>query len=137
MDVRRALTDKSEGAVEFKILRDKQEQTLKVQLEKGTGSWLLAPDDTDLAFRLAMIPLEIQMPDFKFAPMTMKMPAVNFKPIKIQIPKFEMTPLVLPRFKLAPMNLDIPQINIDPINIEIPQIKIDPVKIIVPRRIVL
>ncbi|HSE36592.1 MAG TPA: PDZ domain-containing protein, partial [Blastocatellia bacterium] len=38
LDLRRALSGKSERVVEFRVLRDKQEQTLRVQLEKGTGS---------------------------------------------------------------------------------------------------
>ena len=123
-DVRRALTDKSDGAVEFKILRDKQEQTLRVQLEKGSGSWLLMPDDSDLAFRLATVPFSVEVPDFKFTPLSIKVPTMNLKPMKIQIPKFNMAPTI-PKFKLAPMK------------VEIPQIKIEPVKIIVPRRVVI
>lgn len=47
MDLRRILTTKSEGPVELKVLRDKQEQTLTVNVEKGTRSWLLEPEGSD------------------------------------------------------------------------------------------
>jgi S1-C subfamily serine protease len=37
MDLRHALVAKQEGGVELRILRDKQEQTLTVQIEKRSG----------------------------------------------------------------------------------------------------
>jgi len=115
MDVRRVLADKSEGVVEFKILRDKHEQTLRVQLEKGTNSWLLAPDDvTDTVVGVAI------------APMAVTMPALTVRPIKIQAPGLEVAPVAIPRIRLAPMRVEVPKIQIDPVKI-----------VVVPRRIVL
>ena len=64
-DLRRALTDKPDGPVEFKILRDKQEQTLRVQLEKGTGSWLMLSDDQFEGFDLAIAPLAVRYQELR------------------------------------------------------------------------
>jgi membrane-associated protease RseP (regulator of RpoE activity) len=152
-DLRRALTGKPETAeVEFKILRDKQEKTLKVQLEKGTSSWLLPPDVDGGDFQYALAPL---VPKFKMASSAMKIPAVSWKPMKIQMPKWKLAPITIPQLKLdqmnlQQMNLEIPQIELQEMNIEIPHVefekmnlqipefKLDPMKIIVaPRRIVL
>ncbi len=138
MDVRRVLTDKSEGVVEFKIMRDKQEQTLRVQLEKGTSSWLLAPDecaDTEVRVaiapmavqvpRIAISPTAIQVPKIAIAPMAIKMPALRV-PMTVQMPKLQITPTAIPQIRLAPMKLDMPKIKIAPINV-----------LIMPRRIIL
>src|SRR5215471_13850577 len=155
VDVRRALNGRPEtGEVEFKVLRDKQEKTLKVQLEKGTSSWLLAPDSDDGSYRYAIAPA-IPMPKFKLASTAIKVPAVTVKPMKLQVPKWKLAPMAIPQIKLEqmdlePMILEIPQIELQEMNIEIPHIefekmeiqlpelKLDPVKIVVaPRRIVL
>jgi serine protease Do len=130
-DVRRVLTEKSEGAIEFKILRDRQEQTLKVQLEKGTNSWLLAPDasaDVDVVALAAIAPVVIQIPKMKIAPAVIAAPRIALAPIVIQVPKMKMAPFALPALKidLAPMKVEMPQIKIPPINV-----------VIVPRRILL
>ncbi len=126
VDLRRVLTDKSEGGVEFKILRDKQEQTLKVQLEKGNSSWLLLSDDTQLATHLAITPMAIAIPKIKIAPMAIKVPTVSITPMKVQISKCEMAPMAIPQVKLAPMQVEVPKIKIEPVKI-----------LIVPRRFVL
>jgi membrane-associated protease RseP (regulator of RpoE activity) len=128
-DVRRALTDKSEGAIEFKILRDKQEQTLKVQLEKGTSSWLLAPDDcAETVVRAAIAPMVIQIPKMKIALAAIAVPRMALAPMVIQLPKMKMAPLALPALKidLAPMKVEVPKIKIPPVNV-----------VIVPRRVIL
>jgi len=138
VDVRRALSDKPEGSeVEFKIIRDKQEKTLKVPLEKGTNSWLFTDvDDGD--FRYAVATLTIQVPKFKLTPSALKVPPVNWKPMKIQIPKLYIEPKTIPQINLEPLNLEIPQINLEPMNLEIPEINLSPIKIVVaPRRVVL
>jgi serine protease Do len=149
-DVRRVLSGKPEsGEVEFKILRDKQERTLKVAMEKGTNSWLFTDVD-DGAFRYAISPLKIGMPKFKLTPSALKVPSFTLKPMKIQIPKWHLMPNTMPQFKLEdmnieipeinlePLNLEIPEINLAPVNIEIPKINLDPIKIVVsPRRVVL
>jgi serine protease Do len=127
MDIRRALTDKSESVIEFKIMRDKQEQTVRVQLEKGTSSWLLEPDDcADTVVRAAIAPMAIQVPKIAIAPIAIKMPVVTVKPMTIEMPRLEITPVAIPQIKLAPMKVVIPKIQIDPVKI-----------VIVPRRVVL
>ena len=136
LDLRRALINKSEGSVEFKIQRDKREQTLRVQLEKGSSSWLLSPDDSDGVVRLAISPMSIEIPKFSLAPTAITVPGVNLKPMKIQIPTIEMAPIAIPQINLAPVAM--PQINLAPMKVEIPKVNVEPVKIlIVPRRIVL
>lgn len=136
MDLRRALINKSEGSVEFRILRDKQEQTLRVQLEKGRSSWLLSPEDSDDVVRLAMSPMSVKIPKFSLAPTAITVPRVSLKPMKIQMPTFEMAPMAMPQIKLAP--IAIPQIELAPMKVEIPKVNIEPVKILIaPRRIVL
>ena len=125
-DLRRALTDKQDGPVEFKVLRDKQEQTLRVQLEKGTGSWLMLPDDQFDGFDLAITPLAVTVPRIALAPMTVKVPAVAIKPMKIQMPGFQMAPIAVPDIRLAPMNVEVPKIRIEPMKFRV-----------VPRRILL
>src|SRR5215471_9867958 len=132
VDVRRALSDKPEGSeVEFKIIRDRQERTLKVPMEKGTSSWLLTDGD-DSDFRFAIAPVQIQMPKFKLAPSSLKVPSVNWKPMKIQIPKWKLEPMTIPQVKLEEMNLEIPQINLEPMNLQIPDINLEPMKLHIP-----
>jgi len=132
VDVRRALSDKPEGSeVEFKIIRDRQERTLKVPMEKGTSSWLLTDGD-DSDFRFAIAPVQIQMPKFKLAPSSLKVPSVNWKPMKIQIPKWKLEPITIPQVNLEEMNLEIPQINLEPMNLQIPDINLEPMKLHIP-----
>ena len=125
LDVRRVLTGKSEGEVEFRVLRDKQEQTLRVQLEKGTSSWLLAPDDDMDTVHVAIAPMTIKVPKMALAPLRVHLPAITVKPMKIQMPRLQTAPIAIPHVRLAPMN------------VEMPKIQIAPMKVLVPRRIVL
>jgi serine protease Do len=151
MDVRRVLTDKSEGVVELKILRDKQEQTLRVQIEKGTGSWLLAPDDcADTVVRVAIAPMAIQLPKIKIAPMAIRVPSGNLTPMAIRIPKINVAPeaIAVPRVDIAPMDIQMPKIEIAPIaipavkidlapmKVEVPKIRIPPIKVVSPGRVI-
>ena len=132
VDVRRALGDKPEGTeVEFKILRDKQEKTLKVPLQKGTNSWLFTDVD-DGAVRYALAPLTIQVPKYKLAPSALKVPSVNWKPMKVQIPKWHLEPMTIPRVNLEHMDLDIPEINLEPMDLQIPEINLEPLKLQIP-----
>jgi serine protease Do len=165
LDVRRVLSGKTEGTIEFKILRDKQERTLSIQLEKGSNSWLLVPDDPWDAIHAEISPLSIQVPMVAISPTSIHLPAVSVKamtiqvptvqvspmaipvkPMTIQVPTVQVSPMAIPSVKLAPMKLEIPKIQIEPMKIDpliIEQIKIDPIKIdpakivVVPRRIVL
>ena len=131
-DLRRALIGKPETAeVEFKILRDKQEKTLKVKLEKGTSSWLLPPD-VDGDFQYALAPFAIEVPKLKLAASAIKVPALSFKPMKIQMPKLKFAPVTIPQLKLDHMNLEIPQIELEQMNLEIPQIDLKPMNLEMP-----
>ncbi|MEK6323359.1 MAG: PDZ domain-containing protein [Acidobacteriota bacterium] len=151
MDLRRVLTEKPQGSVEFKVVRDKQERTLTVQIEKSTGLWLLEPDDFDEAApRLAIAPLKIQLPMMKIAPAAIAMPRIALSPMHVQVPKIRIAPLAMPRIALSPMHVQVPKITIaplalpalkfdlSPMKVERPQIKIAPINVvIVPRRILL
>ena len=153
LDIRRALTGKSEGVIEFRIMRDKQEQTVKVQLEKGTTSWLLEPDDrADVVAGTAIAPMVIQVPRMKIAPTAIAIPKMAFAPMVIPTPRMKITPtaIAVPRMTLAPMVIQTPKMKITPLalpalkfdlapmKVEMPKIKISPVNVvIVPRRIVL
>jgi len=153
MDLRRVLTDKSEGTVEFKIVRDKQEKTLTVKLEKGNRSWLLEPVDvSDVAVHTEIGPMAIELPKIRIAPRVVNIPKIALAPMAIQMPKINITPaaIPMPKINLAPMKIEIPQINMAPMvvavpkinlvpmNVEIPKINIAPIKVlIVPRRVIL
>jgi serine protease Do len=138
VDVRRALSGKTEGMVEFKVLRDKQERTLSVQLEKGSSSWLLIPDDPLETVHVAISPIAINVPKVAIAPTTIHVPAISLKPMTIQVPNVPVKPMAIPSVELAPMKLDVPKMQIEPMKVEIPKIQIEPMKIVVaPRRIVL
>lgn len=159
MDLRQALTTKSEGSVEFRVLRDKQEHILTVQLEKGTSSWPLEPDDYGDAVvgRVALAPMVIHVPKFRMVPMAIAMPKIVLAPMVIQAPKIDLAPMVIqmpkikipaaaiamPKIGLAPMVIQMPKIKIAPQalpapKILAPKIKIPPAKVVViPRRIVL
>lgn len=132
IELQRVLIDKPEGEVEFKILRDRREQSLKVKLEKGTSSWLLAPDESWDGFQLAFTAPVFKLPKLAKSPRFV----FTMRPSTIQVPRMEIAPLVVPKLKLSPMKLVRPKIKIEPV--EIPKIKIEPMKmLIVPRRIVL
>jgi len=151
-DLRRVLNTKAEGSVELKVLRDKQEKTLKVQVEKGTNSWLLEPDDYREAIRVAIAPMVVQVPRIKLAPMVVEVPRIALAPMVVQVPRIKLAParIALPAVRIAPMVLEMPKINIAPIalpalkvdlapfNVAVPKVRIAPVNVVVaPRRIVL
>jgi serine protease Do len=127
-DLRRVLNTKPEGSVEFRVLRDKQEQTLKVQVDKSTNSWLLEPDDYSEAVRVAIAPMVIQVPRVSIAPAVFAVPRIDLSPMVFQMPRIKIAPLALPSLK----------IDIAPVKVEVPKIKIPPVNVVVvPRRVVL
>src|SRR6185369_16235569 len=143
MDLRRILMTKSEGSVEVKVLRDKQEQTLTVHVEKGTNSWLLQPDDEDEVVAVTT-PFSVSIPKIDVRPAVINIPRVKLEPMTIQMPTVHIAPIVVPSMNIQvpkvdvePMKIEIPQINLEPMRIDIPKIDIAPVKIqIVPRRII-
>ena len=155
MDVRRILSSKSEGSIDVKLLRDKQEQTLSVHVEKGTRSWLLEPEDDDEVVavitpmsidmpRIEVTPAVINVPRIKLEPMTIAVPKVHVAPmvvapVRVQIPnmEFEQMKIEIPKIDLEPMKIEVPRINLEPMKIEIPNINLAPMKIrILPRRII-
>lgn len=124
MDLRRVLIAKPEGSTEFRILRDKQEMTLTVQLQKGTSSWLLEKDDFgERSVRLSMAPLDIHIPRISISPIVIEAPRVKLAPAVITIPKIKIAPLSIPKIDLGPMKLELEKMKID--------------VFVVPRRIVL
>jgi serine protease Do len=133
LDLRRVLTAKPEGSLEVRVLRDKQEKTLTVQIEKGTKSWLLEPDHFGEAdVRVAMAPIAVRVPKMKMVPAAIAMPKIVLAPMSVKVPTIKLAPMAVPSMK---MNLTP---RIAPMKIEMPIIKIPPVRlVIVPRRIVL
>jgi serine protease Do len=127
MDLRRILTTKSEGSVEMKVLRDKQEQTLAVHVEKGTSSWLLEPEDSDEVVAV-MSPISIALPKIDVRPAVISLPKIKLEQMTIQMPRVNIAPIVVPS-----MNIQVPQIDVEPMKIEIPRIDLEPMKIEVPR----
>jgi len=136
-DLHRVLTTRQQGALEVKVLRDKKEKTFTVQLEKGTRSWLLQPDDFDERdVRVAIAPMKISIPKINMAPMSIVTPSVAIAPL----PKLTLVPttIVTPRITLAPMAVPPPMIKLAPMKTSIPKINISPVNIIVvPRRVLM
>ncbi|MFY9611111.1 MAG: PDZ domain-containing protein [Blastocatellia bacterium] len=113
--VHEALKSKAEGSIEIRVLRDKQEKTLTVQLEKAKTSWFVSPGDFDVA-----------EPDINIVPI----PSVLIDPI--HIPRIVVGPLnVTPLVNVTP--LAIPEISIP--QIRIPRITLPPMKISVPYRL--
>ena len=157
MDLRRALVEKSEGTIEIKVLRDKHERTLKVQLEKGNRSWLLTPDDQDEVIRAEIEPMVIDVPKVAIAPMAINVPKIHAATGAITIPKINIAPAVIavpkiavPQVNISPMKIEIPEIkmapmaipdvkiDLAPMKVEVPKVNISPVKIVVaPRRVFL
>jgi serine protease Do len=126
MDLRRALTTKSEGPIELRILRDKQERTLTAQLQKASSSSLLELDDIGGTIRASIAPMVIQIPSVAIQPMSIQVPAIKLDTIKIEMPELKIHPIVVPKIDIAPIKIDGPKIQIRPINI-----KLAPVRIIV------
>jgi serine protease Do len=137
-DVRRILSTKSEGAVELKLLRDKQEQTLTVNVVKGTSSWLLEPDDSDEVVAVST-PISIDLPRIHMTPAVISLPKIMLEPFTIETPKVQLTPSASSSVKidLKPMKIEGPKIDLKPMKIEIPKIDLAPMRIVVsPRRII-
>jgi serine protease Do len=121
----RALRGKGEGAVEIRVMRDRQERTLTVPLEKAKRSQLwLMDDDADVVVSEALAaPLEIgpiNIEPFELAPVTI--PQIEIAP---------MPPVVVPEMRLAPMatpRMTIPKISI-------PKVAVPPMRIVLPEMV--
>lgn len=117
MDLRHALVGKQEGAVELRILRDKQEQTLTVQIEKRSGILLDEADCIESAVRAAIQPLDIEIPEIVVSPVAIQIPRIAINPMVVAAPVIKIDPIVVPAVKIAPMNITVPRIKIDPVKI--------------------
>ncbi len=93
-DIHEAINDKEEGPVEVKVVRDRQERTITLQLEKdGTTSWVLDSESFDPhavitpmivpTFRWENFAPVIRMPEIKMAPL--KMPKIVIPTIKMPV----------------------------------------------------
>jgi serine protease Do len=121
--VHEALQSKPEGAIELRVLRDKQEKTLSVQVGKAKTSLLFSPDDFDFDFAEPEIHIDAN-------------PSVLIE--RIPIPRIEVGPVnVVPLTRLnvvpAVAPLAIPEISIPRINV--PRVTLPPMKIAVPYRL--
>lgn len=137
-----ALRGRGEGAVEVKLMRDRQERAVTVQLEKGKTSLVWpADEDMDVVLSEALVgPLEIgpiPLRPLHLAPMAL--PRIQIAPMPpMTVPEIRMAPMVVPQINLAPMAL--PQIRMAPVRvprmalpkISIPQIVIPPMHIVMP-----
>ena len=134
MDLLRVLTAKPEGSLEFRILRDKQEKTLTVQIEKGTRSWLLEPDDSEDVLA-GMAPMSIEILEINVAPVVVSVPKIDIAPMSIEILEINVAPVVVsvPKIDIAPMSIEIPEINVAPVVVSVPKINIAPMAIGIPR----
>jgi C-terminal processing protease CtpA/Prc len=100
-DVSRALRDKTEGPVEVRVMRDRREQTITVQIEKAEASaWLL--DDT---FDFIAPALDIVVLP-KFA---MTIPQIKLAPVRIKGPAFApMPPVIVPKIVVPAPKITVP-----------------------------
>ncbi len=117
MELRHALADKQEGGVELRILRDKQEQTLTVQIEKRSGILREPGDCIESAVRAVIEPLDIEIPEIVVSPVAIQIPRIAIDPMVVAAPVIKIDPIVVPAVKIAPMNITVPRIKIDPVKI--------------------
>lgn len=128
----RVLRSKSEGPVDVKVMRDRQERSVTVQLEKAkTSSLIFSPDDVDGVVidgpEIVIAPL---------APMAVKIPPLP--PIAVKIAPLRMAPIALPQIHLAPVA--IPQMRFAPMavpkivipRIKVPKLMLPPLKVVMP-----
>jgi serine protease Do len=127
-----ALRSKGEGAVEVKVMRDRQERAVTVQLEKGKTSLVWpADDDMEVVMSEALVaPFEIgpiNIQPLHLAPMVL--PRIHVAPMPpIVVPEMHLAPMAIPRIHVAPVAL--PRMVMPKINI--PKIVIPPMRIVMP-----
>ena len=114
------LRGRGEGALEVKVMRDRQERSLTVQLEKGKTSLAWPDDDADVIVSEALAaPIEIgpiNIEPFEFAPVAI--PQIHIERIApVAIPQIHITPM--PRMSFPKINM--PKIVMPPIRIVIPE----------------
>ena len=163
VDLRRLLIAKPEGQLEIKVLRDKQEKTVRVQIEKGTKSVPLEPDqlgeaDVKVGDGADGHPRSGDQDDPDgdplpaiAAPMAIAVPKIVLAPMRFQMPKIMAAPPVSlvpiidgpdgdegPGGKTSSSSAALYEDKTCAYEVEAPKIKIPPVKIVVaPKRIVL
>jgi serine protease Do len=90
-DAWRTLRQKAGETVEIKVMRDRREQSLTVQLEKSTGtSWVIEPDFLD----------DIVIPA---ATIVVPMPSIEIPAIQVlpPLPKINLAPITVPFVKIT------------------------------------
>src|SRR5262245_4221746 len=135
-DLRQVLIDKPEGSIELRVMRDKQERTFQVQVQKGTNSWLLNSEDecAEVAVRAALAPLALKITDVVVPKISIAAPSVSLAPMSVQVPRIKIAPVVPTALPVMPMI----QLESVPLNLTLPKISIHPVRVkIQPRSIVL
>ncbi|HEY7914072.1 MAG TPA: PDZ domain-containing protein [Blastocatellia bacterium] len=97
--IHEALAGKQEGPVEVKVVRDRQEQTLTVQLEKdGTTSWMWEPDLVEVPD--VVMPLPVPALRWRQIAPKFQMPVIKMEPIKL--PKIVTPRFILPAVRIHP-----------------------------------
>lgn len=98
-DVHEALGGKEEGPVEVKVVRERQERTLTVQLEKdGTTSWNWGPDTFEPG-------------DLVITPMPT--PALTLRPLapNLHAPRIMVAPIATPRVAIPALKMPVVKIR--------------------------
>jgi serine protease Do len=139
------IRSKSEGPVEVKVMRDKQERAFTIQLEKNDASVIFAtPDDLDdIVVEAPLVVIEpmriealprITLPSFRIAIPAARIAPVKIAPIHIAPISPAIAPLHIAPMHIAPIHIApvaMPEIRIAPISP--PKISIPPLKLIMPR----
>jgi len=131
---------RGEGAVEVKVMRDRQERNVTVQLEKGKTGMVWSPDDDgeEVLADTLVEPIEIgplNIAPLRIAPMAL--PKIHITPMAI--PRLHIAPTVIvPKLNVAPMALPPVRVTPTPLprvvipKIKLPKVVIPPMRIVVP-----
>lgn len=118
--VLRVLRTKSEGPIDVKLMRDRQERSVTVQLEKGkASSQIFSPDDFD--------DVVVSVPRVVIAPLRI----APLPPIAVKIAPLHIAPVVIPKLRIAPIVM--PKVVIP--RITVPRLMLPPLKIVMPYRV--
>ena len=116
-DIMRILSRTKEGPLEVRVMRNRQEMTFTVQVEKGGSSSNLLFDRLDS--------LIVHPPDVLLSMPELVMPRIDMPeitlprlaPLAIPMPRIDMPEITLPR--LAPLVVPMPRIEIPPIEMRL------------------
>jgi serine protease Do len=125
------LSGRGEGAVEVKVMRDRQERSLTLQLEKGKSALIWRDDDMEIVAAEALVePFEIgpiNIEPLHLAPVAV--PEIHIAPMpSVTIPEIHVAPMTIPQLRMAPMALPstiVPKIIV-------PRVVIPPMRIVMP-----